>query len=190
MLAITNDPRRRPEPYHIVAEMRDAANIEVARMVGRDEAELILVGDLISRIVAQTCRQSGLSIVYTELLDFDGDEIYFASVPALVGRTFGEALLAFEESTLIGLRPAGGAPTLNPPMDTVIGPATDVIVISRGRRHGPLVEPTRRRSTMPAIADRAGRGPRRSGRSSSAGTGGRRPIIRELDGYVARRLAT
>ena len=47
-------------------------------MVGGDEAELILVGDLIARIVAQTCRQSGLSVVYTELLDFDGDEIYFA----------------------------------------------------------------------------------------------------------------
>ena len=28
--------------------------------------------DLIARVTAQTCRQSGLSVVYTELLDFDG----------------------------------------------------------------------------------------------------------------------
>jgi voltage-gated potassium channel Kch len=130
MLAITNHPRRRAEPYHIVAELREPANMDVARLVGRDEAQLILAGDLISRIVAQTCRQSGLSIVYTELLDFDGDEIYFASLPALAGQTFGDALFAFEESTLIGLRPAGGAPTLNPPMKTVIGPGDHVIVIS------------------------------------------------------------
>ena len=79
LLAITNDPRRRPEPYHIVAEIRDAANLEVARLVGGDEAQLVLAGDLIARIAAQTCRQPGLSVVYTELLDFGGDEIYFAT---------------------------------------------------------------------------------------------------------------
>ena len=33
--------------------------------------------DLISRISVQTCRQAGLSVVYTELLNFGGDEIYF-----------------------------------------------------------------------------------------------------------------
>ena len=82
ILAITNGPGRRPEPYHIVAETpRCRTNLAVAKMVGRDEAQLILVGDLIARIIAQTCRQSGLSVVYTELLDFDGDEIYMADPP-------------------------------------------------------------------------------------------------------------
>ena len=92
MLAITNSPNRRPEPYHIVAEIHDPKNIEVARIVGQDEVELVLTGDLIARITAQTCRQSGLSVVYTELLDFAGDEIYFKTEPDLVGKTFGEAL--------------------------------------------------------------------------------------------------
>ena len=90
ILAITNDPGRRPEPYHIVAEIRDRANLDVARMVGRDEVELILSEEVISRITAQTCRQSGLSVVYAELLDFAGDEIYLTEQPALTGRTFGE----------------------------------------------------------------------------------------------------
>ncbi|MCL5999103.1 MAG: potassium transporter TrkA, partial [Chloroflexi bacterium] len=101
ILALTNNPQRRPEPYHIVAEIRDAKNLEIAHMVGRDEAQLVLTGDLISRITVQTCRQSGLSVVYTELLDFGGDEIYFKHEPALAGKTFGEALLAYEDSALI-----------------------------------------------------------------------------------------
>ena len=63
LLAITNSPDRRPEPYHIVAEIQDQRNMEVAKMIGRDEAELVLIGDLISRITVQTCRQSGLSVV-------------------------------------------------------------------------------------------------------------------------------
>jgi len=130
ILALTNNPNRRPEPYHIVAEIRDPRNIEVARMVGRNEVELILVDELISRIIAQTCRQSGLSVVYTELLDFGGDEIYFKEEPGVVGKTFEEALLAYEDSTLIGLRHAGGRVRLNPPMKTIIEGGDQIIAIS------------------------------------------------------------
>jgi voltage-gated potassium channel Kch len=130
ILAITNSPKRRTEPYHIVAEIGDPKNLEVARMVGRDEAELVLTGDLISRIVAQTCRQSGLSVVYTELLDFGGDEIYFKAEPALTGKTFGESLLAYEDSTVMGLRLKTGGPRLNPPMDTRIEDGDHLIVVS------------------------------------------------------------
>ncbi len=87
ILALTNNPHRRAEPYHIVAELAELKNLEVARMVGRDETQLIVTNDLISRIIVQTSRQSGLSVVYTELLDFGGDEIYFADEPKLAGRT-------------------------------------------------------------------------------------------------------
>ncbi len=184
MLAITNHPRRRAEPYHIVAELREPANMDVARLVGRDEAQLILAEDLISRIVAQTCRQSGLSIVYTELLDFDGDEIYFASLPALAGQTSGDAMFAFEESTLIGLRPAGGAPTLNPPMATVIGPGDHVIAISADDDTGRLSSPTASVDEA-AIATMAPAVPRPE-RTLILGWNWRAPtVIRELDGYVA-----
>lgn len=130
ILAITNNPNRRPEPYHIVAEIRDSQNIEAARLVGREEASLVLVDDLISRIMVQTCRQSGLSVVYTELLDFGGDEIYFADLPVLVGLQFGDALAAFEHSSLIGLRLPDGRILLNPPMETPIAAGTQVIAIS------------------------------------------------------------
>ena len=130
ILAITNNPQRRPEPYHIVAEIRDPRNLDVARMVGRDEVELVLVGHLVSRMIAQTCRQSGLSVIYNELLDFGGDEIYFKEEPSLTGATFGEALFAYETSTVIGVQPRGGAPALNPPMDTRLGEGDRLIVIS------------------------------------------------------------
>ncbi len=130
MLALTNNPQRRAAPYHIVAEIRDPKNMEVARMVGRDEVELVQVSDLISRIIAQTCRQSGLSMIYTELLDFGGDEIYFHAEPKLVGKSFGEALLAFEESAVIGLHRLGSAAQLNPPINTRIEAGDRLIIIS------------------------------------------------------------
>lgn len=129
ILAITNDPNRRAAPYHVVAEIHDPANMEAARLVGRDEVELIAVGDVVARIIAQTCRQAGLSIVYGELLDFDGDEIYFSRQPTLEGRTFGDAQLAFEDSTLIGIANPNGV-RLNPPAATVIGTGERLILIA------------------------------------------------------------
>ena len=130
ILAITNNPKRRAEPYHIVAEIKDPKNIQVAKMVGKDEVELVLTGDLISRIIAQTCRQSGLSIVYTDLLDFGGDEIYFKEEPSLVGKTFYEALFAYKTSTVLGLDQKGRGVQLTPPMDTRLQEGDRLVAIS------------------------------------------------------------
>jgi ion channel POLLUX/CASTOR len=185
MLAITNHPQRRPEPYHIVAEIRDPKNVDAARMVGRDEVELVQVGDLISRIIAQTCRQSGLSVVYTELLDFGGDEIYFHAEPALVGKTFAEALHAYEDSAVIGLHRPGATPQLNPPMDMRIEADDRLIVISedddtvrlRGGREIEIVTSAiQLREPAPPTPER----------TLILGWNWRAPsIINELDHYVA-----
>ncbi len=130
ILALTNNPERRKIPYHIVSRIREPENLSVARMVGDSEVELVSVDDLIARITAQTCRQSGLSLVYTDLLDFRGDEVYFAHDPSLAGKTFREVLMAYEDSSVIGLHMKGGGIQLNPPMDTEVSPGDAIILIS------------------------------------------------------------
>lgn len=185
ILALTNAPAR-PEAhrYHIVASLREKKNFDVARMVGRDEVQLVLAGELIARVTAQTCRQSGLSVAYTELLDFGGDEIYFKHEPALAGKRFGDALFAYAESAVIGLRFADGRIQLNPPMDTPLGRDDRVIAISAdddtirlssGPR-APIEEAVIRTGTPQAQA------PERTlilGWNDRAGT-----IVGELDNYV------
>ena len=109
VLALVGHKPHERGKHHIVAEIRDARNRVPARMVGKDQVELVLSGDVIARIAVQTCRQSGLSAIYTELLDFGGDEIYFHNVGALAGTTFGASLDAFEDAAVRGLRTAPGA---------------------------------------------------------------------------------
>lgn len=152
VLGITNGRHRRTEPYHIVAEIKDERNIEAAELVGNGEAVYVLSEDLISRIIAQTCRQSGLSVVYSDLLEFAGDEIYFEEIPEkLVGKTYKDALFAYETSSIIGVYvPAPSSPPskgggaaasadgvvlastvlINPSMDRVFQPGDSVIAIS------------------------------------------------------------
>ena len=102
----------REEMKAIVGEVQEPTNMEAAKLVGRNEAHWVLASDLISRITVQSCRQSGLSVVYTELLDFDGDEVYFTTQPELVGKTYFDAQLAFSDSSVFGLV-KGGAPVLS-----------------------------------------------------------------------------
>ncbi|WP_109831663.1 CASTOR/POLLUX-related putative ion channel [Reichenbachiella versicolor] len=133
IVAIVTNPAReelRPEPYHITAEIQDSKNFEVAKMVGKDEVELILSDDFISRIMVQTSRQSGLSVVYIELMDYGGDEIYFTEEESLVGKTFRDVIFAYEDSAIMGLQFADGTVAINPPMETVFNHGDQVIGIT------------------------------------------------------------
>ncbi len=123
ILALTNNPDRKAGRYHIVAELRDPKKQEVAKLIGGDELEIVLSSEVVTRLTVQTCFQSGLSIVYTELFDFAGDEIYLKTEPKLVGKTFGEALLAYDTCAVIGMRRSDGTIRLNPPMETPSSPS-------------------------------------------------------------------
>jgi voltage-gated potassium channel Kch len=186
VLAITNNPDRKQEPYHIVAEIREPRNLEAARLVGGSEAIFVQGEDLIARVTAQTCRQSGLSVVYTELLDFDGAEIYFKPEPGLAGRTYREVIAAYEDSTVMGIMRSSGDLLLNPPMDSTFDSGDQVVAITedddtlvlRPDAGGGLPEPG-------AIAqrERLSAAPERILILGWNGKG--KAIIEELDNYVA-----
>jgi voltage-gated potassium channel Kch len=129
ILAVTKSLESVKRQCNIVAEIENVKNLEVAKMIGKDNVELILSDEFISRILVQTSRQAGLSIVYTDLLDFDGDEIYFSSEPKLNGRTFKEAMLSYDRSVVIGLYRENKA-LLNPAGDTIIEKSDTIITIS------------------------------------------------------------
>jgi ion channel POLLUX/CASTOR len=130
VLALTNNPHRRAQPFHIVAEIRDEANLEAAELVGGSEAIYVRGDDLIARVTAQTCRQSGLSVVYTELLDFDGAEIYIKPEPGLAGKNYRQVIDAYVDSAVIGIMRADGTALVNPAMDTRFASGDSVVAIS------------------------------------------------------------
>ncbi len=130
VLAITNNPNRKSSKYYIVAEIKEEKNMEAAYLVGGSEASFVHASDLIARITAQTCRQSGLSIIYTELLDYGGDEIYFKSEPLLVGKTYKEATTNYEKSIIMGLMTQNGDVILNPKPETIIEKGYQLIAIA------------------------------------------------------------
>ena len=187
VLAITNNPNRRSEPYHIVTQIRDPQNMDVIKLLSeKDTVQPILTTDLIARVVAQTSRQSGLSVVYTELMNFGGDEIYFKQEPGLSGKTYGDALLSFETSTVMGIRRADGTIMMNPTMDTRIEPGDSIFAIAEDDDKIQIAS-----SRLPLEENLIQRSENRSKPKPERGLilGWNRSgsiIIRELDNYVAK----
>jgi voltage-gated potassium channel Kch len=184
IVALVNDPQRRQMAYRIAAEVRDGRNLEIARAVGGNETQLILADELLSRIVVHSSRQSGLSTVYTELLDFDGCEIYTADQPALMGRSFMDAITAYESCCLIGVAGADGSVLVNPSMDRVFSPGDKAILIAED--DGKIVTG----GSVPRVSEEAMRtgspGPKQPERTLILGWNRRGPmIVRELSRYVA-----
>lgn len=130
ILALVRDPNRRQSAYRIAAEIRDVDNAKVAKVVGGSEAQLILGDDFISKIVVQSTRQSGVSEVYTELLNFEGCEIYAVEQDAIVGKPFGEALLHYDACSLLGYSDPDGDVHINPPMDSIVAAGSKAILIA------------------------------------------------------------
>ncbi|GAA2169838.1 CASTOR/POLLUX-related putative ion channel [Actinomadura napierensis] len=119
--------RRRP---HVVAAVHDSANLPAARLAGGAAARVIDADDIAIRLIVQSHRQSGLSQVCTDLLDFAGHEFYMRPEPSLAGLAFGETLSRYDLGVPAGLRHHDGTVALNPPMDTVIRADDEIIVLA------------------------------------------------------------
>ncbi|MEO3790253.1 TrkA C-terminal domain-containing protein [Nonomuraea sp. B10E15] len=166
-----------------VAALTSSRNLAAALLAGGQEVLLVDSDDTASRLIVQSSRQSGMSVVCMDLLNFDGGEIYLRTPKKLVGVTYGEALHAYQTASVIGLRRPSGV-VLNPPGETVIDADDQVIVIAHDDSHVRLA------AGMPSIEDGAiaetmGT-PAEPERTLLLNWNGRaEQIVRYLDGYVA-----
>jgi hypothetical protein len=116
---------------NVVVELKRRELADTLHTVSRGRAMAVTGPHVIAQVTAEVCRYHGMSAVYQDLFDFEGDEIYFHHEPALIGRTFGETVQSFETSSVLGLRGADGSIGLAPPTDTVLVEGDMLIAISQ-----------------------------------------------------------
>ncbi|MCA2223328.1 CASTOR/POLLUX-related putative ion channel [Nonomuraea aurantiaca] len=183
LLGLTNRNWRRRRPP-IIAAVTDTGNRVAVELAANGHAQVVDADDIAARLIVQTSRQSGLSVVVTDLLDFGGDEIYMRAEPKLTGFPYGEALFAYETASLIGIRRGDGSVVLNPPMETQVMAGDQMIVIAEDDSTVRLVR------GFPPIVEQAITHPAREAappeRTLMLGWNSRAPkIVAELDQYVA-----
>ncbi|MFF2198045.1 NAD-binding lipoprotein [Streptomyces sp. NPDC058157] len=184
LLAVEAAVRGRGGGPAVVAAVRDGRHRRAAELAAGSRGRVLDIEDVTARLIAQTCCEPGLSLVHRELLDFEGDEIYTVADPSLTGRTFGELLLAYDTSTVIGLlRSGGGRVELNPAADSVLGDGDRIVLITADDDTAtPAAEPPA--VDEPAIAAPP-RAPRPAGRFLLLGWNHRAPLVMEqLDAHA------
>ncbi len=129
LLALRNRSWR-PRRPGVVGVVTHSLNLPAAALAGGPAVQLIDAEDITARLLVQSRRQPGLSVVCTELLNFDGDEMYLRTEPSLVGKEYGEALSGYESATVMGLRGADGTVAINPAARTRIGPGDQLVVLA------------------------------------------------------------
>ncbi|CAN5650411.1 lipoprotein [soil metagenome] len=113
---------------HVVVELKRRTLADTLHTVSRGRALAVTGPHVIAQVTAEVCRYHGMSDVYQDLFDFDGDEIYFHHEPSLVGSSFSDAVQSYETSSILGIRGADGSIRLAPPVDTVL--VTDDMLIA------------------------------------------------------------
>jgi Trk K+ transport system NAD-binding subunit len=114
----------------VVAAVRDDRH-RLAAALAAGPGGIVLESDTVTaRMIVQTARRSGLSLVHQELLDFAGDEFYLVAEASLTGRPFGDALLSYATSSVVGVL-RGDTPLLGPPPQTPLLPDDLLIVLTR-----------------------------------------------------------
>jgi K+/H+ antiporter YhaU regulatory subunit KhtT len=84
---------------------------------------------LIKQIEERCANNPPLTSAVDELLSFVGEEIYFRELPALKGKTFADAVLAFNTAAVFGLVIDGTA-QINPSPKTLLPPGSKVIALA------------------------------------------------------------
>lgn len=115
---------------NVVAEVNESETGSSLQSLLGERLVTVSSDDVVAELTAQACRQRGLSSVFRELLDFDGDEIYFDEFPELVGRTYLDCQLSFDKAALFGLRATDGSVVLNPPADRVYAAGEQLIGVT------------------------------------------------------------
>ncbi len=115
---------------HVVAELNDKDHARTIRSVTEGRVLTVASDDVVAEVTAQACLQAGLAAVFQDLLDFDGDEIYFTPVGELAGHPYRDALLGFETCSAIGRITADGIVELNPEPDALLADDDELLLVA------------------------------------------------------------
>ncbi|MBF0352620.1 MAG: hypothetical protein HQM11_16425 [SAR324 cluster bacterium] len=89
---------------------------------------------IMAKILVQTSRNPGLAFVYSDLVGYEGDELYFIPVPPkALGRTYSEIIWHYKRTMPLGVMLENGQNLWNPPLEYVLKENDQLIVIAESR---------------------------------------------------------
>ncbi|MEO1201110.1 MAG: hypothetical protein AAFX10_00290 [Pseudomonadota bacterium] len=117
------------EEFAVVVEIFNPTHREIVRSSFPEHVITVNTSDVLAKLLVQTSRSVGLSVVYSEILSFDGCEMYFYDAE-WGGATFGEIGYRFPDGVPMGIRSADGEITLNPDAARSMQPGDEILIVA------------------------------------------------------------
>jgi hypothetical protein len=117
------------EDFNVIVEIFNPTHREIVRSSFPDHVITVNTSDILAKLLVQTSRSVGLSVVYNEILSFDGCEMYFYDAE-WNGASFGEIGYRFPDGVPVGIRNGDGNITMNPDASRVLEPTDEILIIA------------------------------------------------------------
>lgn len=133
---------------HIVGVIKDRKNLSAATIAGegythnKNRTVIVFFEDCIAKIIAQSSRQTGLSDIFTELFNYENNEIYVESHPEVYGKSIIDLNTSCKNAIVMGyVDRSGYLPeiVLNPDQNTIIQKNQDVILLAEDDNTAQLI---------------------------------------------------
>ena len=85
--------------------------------------------NIMARMIAHSCTQTGLSETFREIFNFEGSEFYLAEIPGIEGISFEELMVRVDHATPAGVF-RDGSVLMNPPADYLLKETDRILVFS------------------------------------------------------------
>jgi len=118
-----------PSKGRLIVQCANPANRHLLEKLYR--ADVVVVGNIVTKLMAQSSNQPGLANVFSMMLGFDGDEFYSKEWIELVGMTFKQVVFRFPEAVVLGVFSADGECILNPGWEYQMQVGDHVVVLAQ-----------------------------------------------------------
>ncbi len=137
---------REAEEFAIVAEIFNEAYREIVENTFPEHVVTVNTSDILAKLLVQTSRSVGLSVVYNEILSYDGCEMYFHKAD-WDGKKFADLAYHFPDGVPMGVRHGDDSLTLNPKLDYTMRDDDEILIIADDDstiefRSHPVAQPT------------------------------------------------
>ena len=97
--------------------------------------------EILAKMIAHSCTETGLSETFRELFNFEGSEFYLIDLPEAAGDSFEELMLRLNHAVPVGVF-SDGHMTLNPPLNYRLREGDRILVFSEEDDSAVLEEAT------------------------------------------------
>ncbi|MBQ1307732.1 MAG: hypothetical protein IIY56_06230, partial [Erysipelotrichaceae bacterium] len=134
LLAVSMLKKEYPEcNANIIACVSDEQHLLPRNKTDNNNIIMLKTDDIMAKMIAHTATEPGLSVAFKELLNFEGNELYFEKDERFYGKSVFELAIYIDKATLMGVK-HNDRIVLNPDRDMVVQEGDEVLLFEEDER--------------------------------------------------------